>query len=555
VHGAVQAEYERSWKAFVPELNAEAARRAPRLWTRVAAEELLTRSSVRDERLAGVLRQAYQARYAPPGIADPAAGSTGSHHHGLVSSELPLIDPHPSFDALQRRLVAEFSASLRLFVHDQDSLAGFGGEMDRALSMPGWTNIWTRPIQNRVDMLASGVNAEVGVRVLGRDLDAVIRTSEKIAAVLRHLQGATDVVADPLRGKGYVRITPDPARAAELGVSLADVNDVIGLALAGRIIGHELYGREQIPMRLRFAVPGRPDEELLRRLPVPVRRPADAAGAAARIETVPLDSVATVAVTEGPATIKSENGWLRNYVRLNVRGADALDFVDTAKRVVAAQVTLPPGVFVEWTGQFEHSLAARRKLLLLMPIVLGLFLLVLYATYRDWADALLMVLALPGALAGGVLCQWLLGYPFSIAVGVGYIACFGMAAATGIVMLVYLREAVTRAGGLEHVSLDELRRAVLDGAVHRLRPKLLTEATTVLGIAPMLWSQGVGAEVIRPMAAPVLGGILIADEVIDLLLPVLFYYVRRSRWRRLHLEPAAPPSTRAAAAALVADSP
>jgi Cu(I)/Ag(I) efflux system membrane protein CusA/SilA len=190
-------------------------------------------------------------------------------------------------------------------------------------------------------------------------------------------------------------------------------------------------------------------------------------------------------------------------------------------------------VFVEWTGQFEHTTQARRRLLLLMPVVLASILVILYFTYRDWADALLMVLAVPGALAGGVLCQWLFDFPFSIAVGVGYIACFGMAAATGIMMLVYLRESVDQAGPLADLTLAELKQAVLAGAVHRLRPKLLTEVTTVLGLAPMLWATGVGSEVIRPMAAPVLGGILIADEVIDLLLPILFYHVRRWRWRRL----------------------
>ena len=197
---------------------------------------------------------------------------------------------------------------------------------------------------------------------------------------------------------------------------------------------------------------------------------------------------------------------------------------------------LPEGTFVEWTGQFEHSLQARRKLLLLVPVVLGLIVATLYGVYRDWADTALIVMAIPGALAGGILCQWLLGYPWSIAVGAGYIACFGMAAATGIVMLVYLREAVDRAGPLEQLSLSQLRQAVMAGAVHRLRPKLLTEATTILGLAPMLWSTGVGSEVIRPMAAPVLGGILVADEVIDLLLPILFFHVRRRRWLKLRAD-------------------
>jgi Cu(I)/Ag(I) efflux system membrane protein CusA/SilA len=208
--------------------------------------------------------------------------------------------------------------------------------------------------------------------------------------------------------------------------------------------------------------------------------------------------------------------------------------VDEARRVVASQVRLPDGVYVEWTGQFEYELRARHTLTLVVPLVVLVIFLILYWTYHDFADAVLMVLAVPGCLAGGVLFQWLFGYKFSVTVWVGYIACFGMATATGIIMLVYLREAVEKAGGLSKVSLAELREAVLIGSVHRLRPKLLTEATTIIGLAPMLWATGTGAEVIRPMAAPVIGGLLVADEVIDLLLPVLFYWVRRWRWARIH---------------------
>jgi Cu(I)/Ag(I) efflux system membrane protein CusA/SilA len=225
---------------------------------------------------------------------------------------------------------------------------------------------------------------------------------------------------------------------------------------------------------------------------------------------------------------------MRTYVRANVRGRGSLDFVEEARRKVAADAKLPEGVHVEWTGQFESEAKAQSRLAVLMPIVIVLIALVLYATYRDLADAALVLLAIPGAIAGGVFFQWLCGFNFSITVWIGYIACFGMAAATGIIMLVYLREAVVRAGGLQSISLPQLRQAVLDGAVHRLRPKLLTEGTTIIALAPMLWATGPGADVIRPMAAPVLGGILVADEVIDLLLPVLFYWVRRRRWQKLH---------------------
>jgi Cu(I)/Ag(I) efflux system membrane protein CusA/SilA len=364
-------------------------------------------------------------------------------------------------------------------------------------------------------------------------LDTVVRCSEEVAAVLRELPGAADVVADPIRGKGYVRITPDPQKAADLGVSVAELNEIIQATLSGYVASFQSIGRQRVPIRVQVAARDSLDEQTLRRLLVPVHRKRSTPDDRKQLEAITLDNVADIQVTEGPATIKTEDGWLRNYVRLNVRERDTLQFVEEAKRVVAAQVSLPPGVIIEWTGQFEHSIQARRKLLIMMPLIFALILVILYVTYRDWADALLMVLAVPGALAGGVLCQWLFGFPFSIAVGMGYIACFGMAAATGIVMLVYLREAVDQAGPLEELSLAELRNAVLTGAAHRVRPKLLTELTTVLGLAPMLWSTGVGTEVIRPMAAPVLGGILIADEVIDLLIPILFYHVRRWRWERL----------------------
>ena len=375
--------------------------------------------------------------------------------------------------------------------------------------------------------------------------------------VLKDISGAADVVADPIRGKGLIQVTPNLTQAAQLGVSLPDLQAVLDTALSGRIVDHILDGRERIAVRLQTSSPDvEQDEESLKYYPVPCRKNVtdptltnvpnksfsnqrSISGGNRSMDlsnstTVPLGAVADIQVTEGPATIKSENGWLRNYVRLNVHERSPFEFVDEARRGVAKRVQLPSGVFVEWTGQFEHVERTRRTLILLIPSVLLIIFAMLYATYWDWTDAALMLLSAPGALAGGLICQWILGYKFSVAVGVGYIACFGMAAATGIVMLVYLREAVDLAGGLERMTLLELKQAVLNGAVHRLRPKLLTEATTILGLAPMLWSDGIGAEVIRPMAAPVLGGILIADEVIDLLLPVLFYRIRRRRWQILH---------------------
>jgi Cu(I)/Ag(I) efflux system membrane protein CusA/SilA len=263
--------------------------------------------------------------------------------------------------------------------------------------------------------------------------------------------------------------------------------------------------------------------------------PAGATADPSTPQQVPLASVADIRIVEGPSMIKSENGLLRAYVQLNVRERDIVGFVEEAQRAVAEQVKLPPGMYLEWSGQFEHQVRARRTLSVVFPLVIVLIFLILFVTYHDFVDTLLVMgLAVPGAIAGGVLFQFIFGFNFSVAVWVGYIACFGLATENGLVMLVYLREAIEERGGLAKMTLEEVREAVMQGAVHRTRPKLLTELTTMLGLAPMLWATGTGSEIIRPMAAPVLGGILVSDEVVDLLLPVLFYHVRRWRWRRIH---------------------
>jgi Cu(I)/Ag(I) efflux system membrane protein CusA/SilA len=558
-----RTERNRFWSAHTRKLNDEILDRAGKTYTRIIGEEILKRADVLDPRLAEIEKQVAQARQvgAKPPASVAASGDkpeteSATDHHSSSHGPLPVIDPHPVLDKLYADRSAAISSALMLWPCDREAMTAYGGEMDTALKMPGWGNVWTMPIQNRVDMLNTGVNSEIGVRVLGRRQDDVADVCDRIAAVLQKVPGAVSVVAEPLRGKGYLEVRPDRDRAARLGVRIGDINDLVETATGGRIATTTVEGRERHAVRVRYQRDWSRDEEAIRRLPVPSRQfaaaPGELAAAAASAGValdstpalarptsfVPLEEVASVNVVEGPATIKSENGLLRNYVKLNVRGRGVLEFVDAARRAVSEQVELPEGTYVEWTGQFEHTVATARTLLIVIPIVIASIFLFLYLTYHDWADACLMLLAVPGTVAGGVLFQWLFGFKFSVAVGVGYIACFGMAAATGMIMLVYLREAVEKGGGLGRMSLVQLRQAVMDGAVHRLRPKLLTEGTMILGLAPMLWASGVGAEVIRPMAAPVLGGILIADEVIDLLLPVLFYHIRRRRW--LALQPALP---------------
>jgi Cu(I)/Ag(I) efflux system membrane protein CusA/SilA len=523
-------EHNRLWAAHVRTLDSELLPRAATTYTRVVLETHLRHQRVLVQRLAEAIRliDTWRAEAAT----SPRRAAT---HHGGLASPPPAHQAQPLLDELQQTLSGELSQRLMLWKIDRNALAGFGGELDLAVQMPGWTNVWTMPIQNRVDMLATGINTTVGICVMGRKLDDVVKAAEQVGEVVRQIPGAADVVVDPVRGKGYLDIRVNRAAAAKHGVSVADVNQVVEAALGGTLATTTVEGRARRPVRVQFPRVWREDEAAVARLPVLARAPVnglDAGDTAPRY--VRLSDVADVRISEGPAAIKSENGLLRTYVRLNVRNRGSIDFVDEARRRVPAEADLPEGVHLAWAGQFESESRARASLAVMMPVVIVLIGVLLYATYRDLADALLVLLAIPGAMAGGVLFQWLLGFNFSITVWVGYIACFGMAAATGIIMLVYLREAVSKAGGLDAIDLPQLRQAVLDGAVHRLRPKLLTEGTTIIGLAPMLWATGPGADVIRPMAAPVLGGILVADEVIDLLLPVLFYHVRRRRWKKLH---------------------
>ena len=424
-------------------------------------------------------------------------------------------------------------------------------EMDSLVQMPGWGNIWTQPIINRVDMLATGVRTMIGVKVYGDDLNEIQKVSEQVADVLRQIPGAVDVFPDQIVGEGYLEIDIDREKAARYGVSIGDVQDVVETALGGQVVTTTVEGRERFPVRIRYARDFRVDEESVKDLLVSAStgsamgsgtgmaagsEPQASSSAATTPQQVPLSMVADVTIVEGPSMIKSENGLLRAYVQLNVRDRDIVGFVEEAQRSVDEQIDLPAGMYLEWSGQFEHQVRARRTLSIIFPVVILVIFLILYLTYHDFMDSVLVLgLAVPGAIAGGVLFQYLFGFNFSVAVWVGYIACFGLATESGLVMLVYLREAMERHGGLENMSLPEVRRAIMEGAVHRTRPKLLTEVTTMVGLAPMLWATGTGAEIMQPMAAPVLGGILVSDEIIDLLLPVLFYHVRRWRWRKLHV--------------------
>jgi Cu(I)/Ag(I) efflux system membrane protein CusA/SilA len=502
------------------------------------------------------------------------AGAAHGHEYAIFAEEAAKARAGKQADQQQIRPFAELRANLEkpfakqvlLWQREGGPKGDLHEELDTVVQVPGWSNIWTQPIANRIDMLATGVRTTVGVRVFGPDLKMIDGICRQIERVLKPVKGARDVIAEPIMGKGYLEIVIDRQRAARYGVSVGDIQDTIEVALGGRVITQTVEGRERFPVRIRYTRDFREDEESVGRLlvsrsnmpsaamPSPTPWATEDPHQAAPLHSVdvnpplqiPLKDVADVRIVEGPSMIKSENGRLRNYVTMNVSAdRDLVGFVEDAQREVAAKVTLPEGVHVEWSGEFEHQVRAARTLRFVFPVVILLIFIILYLTYNDLADAGLMMLAVPEALAGGAFFQFLFpkivhGWSappveFSVAVWVGYIACFGMATETGIIMLVYLREAIEKRGGLEKIaSLAELRQAVIEGAVHRLRPKLLTEGVAIIAIAPMLWASGVGAEIIAPMAVPVLGGLLISDEVVDIFLPVRFYWVRRARWLKLH---------------------
>jgi Cu(I)/Ag(I) efflux system membrane protein CusA/SilA len=457
--------------------------------------------------------------------------------------------------ALRTELEKPFADRLMLWKKTDADLIE---EMSAALQMPGWGNSFTQPIANRIEMLSTGVRLPVAVKVFGSKLDDIQRVSQQVAAVLRGIRGAADVFPDQITGKGYVQIKIDRKKAARYGINVGDVQDVVEVAMGGRPLTMTVEGRERYPVRVRYARDFRDDVEAFKGILVSASgmgadagqpggmsgggmvasMPPLGAPALAPPVQIPLAAVADVRAVEGPSMIKSENGLLRAYIQLRVSGRDAVGFVEEAQRVVQEKIAqgaikLAPGMYLEWSGTFEDQVRANKTLRVIFPAVLALIALILYLTHRSGVDALLLMTSVLGALAGGAIFQWLFGFPFSVVVQVGYIACFGMVVETGVVMLVYLHEAIDERGGLGRIgSIDELRQAILEGAIHRLRPKLLTEGVAIISIAPMLWASGVGAEVIRPMAAPVLGGLLVADEVVDVFLPVLCFAIQKRRWAR-----------------------
>jgi Cu(I)/Ag(I) efflux system membrane protein CusA/SilA len=397
-------------------------------------------------------------------------------------------------------------------------------EMSRNVQTPGVTNIWTMPIINRIDMLTTGIRSEVGVKILGSDLAALERAAREVADVIRTVPGASNVYPEPVTSGQYLNIRIDRTAAARYGIGVGAIQEVIEHAIGETVLGLTIEGRERFPIRVRYAPEFRAEPRALGEVVV----------AAPNGAQLPLSALASIEATPGPAMISSENGLLLATVLLNVQGRDVGGFVEEARRAVASKVSLPPGYFLAWSGRYEAQERAAQRLLLVVPLVLAIIYVLLYLTYRSFLEAAHVLLAVPFALSGGIYLIWLLGYNFSVAVWVGFIALFGTAVQTGMVMVVYLEEAVARKrreiDGV--LTLDALRSAVVEGALLRLRPKVMTVATVVAGLLPIMWSSRVGAEVMKPLAAPVLGGMVSSLLHVLIVTPVVFFWLRRRELRR-----------------------
>ncbi|HEX6186112.1 MAG TPA: CusA/CzcA family heavy metal efflux RND transporter, partial [Pyrinomonadaceae bacterium] len=390
-------------------------------------------------------------------------------------------------------------------------------EMDAALRMPGVTNIWTQPIINRIEMLATGMRSQVGVKVFGNDLKTLEELSRRIADAVRSVPGAADVYPEQIGGTPYVDVRVNRQAAARYGIDAATILDAVERGIGETNLTMTIEGRRRFPVRVRYAEEFRSSPEAIARLPItsPTGVP------------VPLGQLADISTVEGPSMIQSENGLLRGTVLLSVRGRDIGGFVEEAKKAIAARVQMPAGYYFQWSGQYENQERARKRLMVVVPIVIAIIFGTLYLTYRSALEAAHVLLAVPFALTGGFYLLWLLQYNFSVAVWIGFIALFGAAVQTSIVMVVYLEEAVERKKrALGSLTRETLLEAVTEGALLRLRPKVMTVSTIVVGLLPIMWSTSAGSEVMKPLATPVFGGMLSSLLHVLIVTPVIFFWLR-----------------------------
>lgn len=430
-------------------------------------------------------------------------------------------------------------------------------ELDAKLQIPGVRNGWTQPIINRINMLSTGVRTDLGVKFFGPDLDTLEALAIRAEQILRNVDGAADLYAERTQGGLFLDIEIDRETAGRYGLNVGDVQDFIETAVGGENIGTVIDGRRRFPIRVRYARDWRDDLERIRALVVPVRTqpvagqssdmsmagmsPTGSVSSDTRSAYVPLGQLARIGFSPGPPMIASENAQLRSILFLNVRGRDMGSFVGEAKETLERELTLPAGYTVQWSGQWENQIRARERLMILMPVVLLIIYVMLYLVTHNWVEALVVMLSVPFALVGGVLLLAILGYNFSVAVWVGFIALFGLAVETGVVMVVYLHEALDRRllshqkGDRGALTTRDVEEATIEGSVMRLRPKIMTVTTSMIGLLPLMWSTGVGSDVMRPLATPLIGGLVTSTIHVLVITPLLFSWMKERSLKKGNL--------------------
>jgi Cu(I)/Ag(I) efflux system membrane protein CusA/SilA len=390
-------------------------------------------------------------------------------------------------------------------------------DMDAQLQFPGFPNVWTQPIRNRLDMLLTGIKTPVGIKIMGSDLNEIQRIGTEIEQILQNLPGTRSVYAERVAQGYFTDIRIDREAIARYGLMVGDVQDVIESAIGGQNITRTIEGRERYPVNVRYARDFRDSIPDLQRVLVKTSTGAQ----------IPLGQLAEITLTPGPAMIRDENGQLAGYVYVDTATNDIGGYVDRVKHAIGQALKLPAGYTLLWTGQYEFQVRARERLKVLIPLVFFIIFMLLYLTFHSVSEATIVMLSVVYAMTGGVILQWLLGYNFSVAVWVGYIALYGVAVQTGVVMVVYLHEALDkRLRQNDTLTEEDVREATIAGSVLRLRPKLMTVSVVMAGLVPILWSSGVGADIMKPIAAPIIGGMVTSTIHVLIITPVIFYIMK-----------------------------
>jgi Cu(I)/Ag(I) efflux system membrane protein CusA/SilA len=400
-------------------------------------------------------------------------------------------------------------------------------ELNKALQFPGVANSWTMPIKARIDMLSTGIRTPIGIKVFGKNLDEMERLAKEIESVVKKVPGTSSAFAERITGGFYLNIEPDRLALARYGMAVGELQDVIATALGGEMVTTTVEGRERFGVIVRYPreLRGTPDQ-IAREVLVPTMDGA----------MIPLGQLAMVSLNKGAPSIRTENALLSAYIYVDIRDRDIGSYVDEARKAVAAQVKFPPGYYATWSGQFEYMERAAAKMKIVIPITLLIIFLLLFMNFKRITESLVVMLSVPFALVGGVWLLWLLDYNLSVAVAVGFIALAGVAAETGVVMLIYLEKAWLEVQshcndeGRQPTSRD-LHAAIMEGAVERVRPKMMTVVAIMAGLLPILWSSGTGSEVMRRIAAPMVGGMISSAVLTLLVIPVIYALIKNREIR------------------------